>query len=477
MIDSVTAVPHDTTADIYSPCALPDTPAAAELEAAGYVQEEYFVSGAGDVYGSGEAVPKVIRGGVEFVTRLLIARPRDPAGFCGRVHLSGIHPFLDGVQWNWAAPLVLGSGSAYVAVGTGTDAHSRGLSTFEAPVAGPAVTRWFDSRRYAPLSWPEEDGIRWTVFSDVAAMLRRPDRPILGDLQVSHVYASGWSFLGSFLRTYINEGFHELLRRPDGGPLFDGYAIGISSPWQRPGYLPINSATSTRRIDDPRRRLRPIDVPVIEFLSQNEGALNGGPQAADIDEGLGRHRLYEVAGTSHEDLGVEVPRTNLLQLAERRHPLAQAEAGPAGAYAVSDVPLRLMFSATMENLHRWVTEGEPPPASRRLELDKAQEVARDELGNPLGGVRSVQLDLPLARYGRPPNRELADETEHYLPMYRIPLAPEEIARRYPAGREQYLERASAAVERMVRERWILPRDAPGYALRIEAAADAAFSAL
>ena len=473
MLTDIRLVPYSSSAEVFCPFYLPDTSDQAQFEQAGYVQEEYFLTGTGSLYGPGGGEPRLLRSGLPFVTRALVARPRSAADFSGVVHLVGIHPFLGGVQWEWISELVLSTGDAYVAVGTGTDALSRGRSTPDHPVSATAVARWFSSARYGPLVWPLDDGIRWSVFSDVARMLRSRERPLLDDLSIERVYASGWSFLGSFMRTFINEGFHDALRTPDGRALIDGYLVGISSPWQGGGYLEISSEERPAPVGDPRRRLRSIDVPVIEFLSQGEGERNIGPQAPDVDQGNGRHRLYEVAGTTHTDLGVRVERTNLVQLAERGHPYAQRDREPR--YGISDVPLRRLFSATMENLDRWVRDGAAPPPSARLEFDAAFEVARDELGNPLGGVRSVQLDVPLARYGRAPAEHAADNDTHFVPMYRVPLEREQLERLYPGGRREYMDRASAVVERMSAARWLRGCDVQPYRAAIGEAADAAFA--
>lgn len=473
VIDRVAGpIPYASSAEIYSPGGLPGTEEANAIAAAGYVEEEYFVSGKGDVYASGDDAPRLERQGIPFTTRVLVVRPKDPRRFNGIVHLTGMHPFQGGVQWNWASHLVLDTGAAYVAVGTGTDKNSRDRSTAAVPIAGPDVTRWFNPARYAALSWPEDDGIRWTVFSDVARLLRDENRTILAGLEVRRIYSSGWSFLGSFQRTYINEGFHALFRQADGAPLIDGYLIGISSPWQTPGYLPINSRTPAPPVGSPRRQLRPIDVPVIEFLSQNEAWQNNAPQAPERDGRSGGHRLYEIGGASHRDLGLAAARSNVGQLAARGHPGGRPD--PACAFGLSDVPLRLLFTAAMANLHRWVEDGTPPPPGARLQFTRAQEVARDDAGNPLGGVRSVQLDLPLARYGAPPGRQCADVIPQYIPMRRMPFDAAELARRYPGGEADYLQRASIRIRQMVDQRWLRPEDAPRYERQLRDAAAEAF---
>ncbi|WP_020656988.1 alpha/beta hydrolase domain-containing protein [Massilia niastensis] len=466
-------MPYASTAEIYSPGGLPGTPAGDEIEAAGYVEEEYFVSGLGDVYASGEGKPRLEKSGLPYTTRILVIRPRDPARFNGIVHLTGIHPHQGGVQWNWASQLVLGSGAAYVAVNTGTDEGSRSRSTPDAPVATPWIMRWFDSERYAPISWPDDDGIRWSVFADTAKLLRAKDRKILADVDIKRVYSSGWSFLGSFQRTYINEGFHDLFRQADGKPLIDGYMIGISSPWQNSGYLPINARSPAPPLGHPRRMLRPIDVPVIELLSQNEAQANNGKQAESRDRGPGRHRLYEVGGTSHRDLGVSIERSYQRQLAERGHPAIRPDA--ACSFDETDVPLRMLFTATMDNLDRWVTEGTPPPPSAQLEFDVSQHVAHDAFGNPKGGVRSVALDLPLARYGAPAARQCATYVPQYLLMRKNPLAAADLKRLYPGGKSDYLARADRRIGQMLAQRWLRESDAALYRAQVRAAADKAFA--
>lgn len=437
-------------AGIYGPAALPGSPAARELEDAGFHEEEYLLSGTGSIFTTGDDGPVVSRGGVPFTVRLQVVRPTDPADFNGVVHLSGMHPFLGAMQWERYAHAVLSTGAIFVAVGTGTDARSRAQSTPEWPIAAPWVTRWFDSDRYRDLEWPDDDGLQWAVYSQTARMIRDRSSGLLPDLDVQRLYSSGWSHLGSFQRTFVNEGFHDLARREDGAPLIDGYVIGISSAWQQPGLLPINSSAPVAPIGDARRRLRPVDVPVIELLSQHEGQANNAPRTADVDQGPGRHRLYEVAGTSHQDLGVPVERSSRVQLARRHHPAAAPEAPQD--FPDTDVPMRLFFAAVLENLDAWVTEGTPPPPSACLEFDAAGRVAVDDLGNPRGGIRSVELDVPLARYGEPSKHWDSTPGNHFIPMQRIPLAPAELARLYPGGREDYLRRAEERARELVAER-------------------------
>jgi len=60
------------------------------------------------------------------------------------------------------------------------------------------------------------------------------------------------------------------------------------------------SETGTRH-RTAERVARSIDVPVIELMTENEAVTNTGPQPPEHDVGMGRHRLYEVAGLTHGD--------------------------------------------------------------------------------------------------------------------------------------------------------------------------------
>ena len=448
----------NATSQIYSPAVLPGTPEGDALAAAGYVQEEYFISGAANVYASGEHGPRVIRSGVRYTTRLLVLRPADPHRFSGNVQLTMYHPSFSLNMWARDNAYAVRHGDVWVAIGIGGDQRSHTGSTPDAPIPAPLVTKWFDPVRYAPLSWPDdEDGIRWDVFADTAYMLKHAQGPVHG-YAVQRVYASGWSFLGSFLRTFLNEGFDAQLERRNHGPAIDGYLIGISSSSQEPGYLPINSHTPNRAVDNPARVLRPAGVPVIELISQNEGDNNIGPQAPDSDAYVGGHRLYELGGVSHGDTGYRTPSPYNVQLLARHHPGARPPA--ACGFEDTDVPMRDVAQAALANLDHWARESAAPPPSARLALDPATHAQLvDANGLPRGGVRVAQLDLPLARYGAAPDGSCAPPNAPYLIMKRLPLDAATLGRLYPGRAADYLARFNARLDALVRERYLLAEDA------------------
>lgn len=462
-------IPFTPTSQIFGPAALPGTPEAAALAKAGYVQEEYFLSGAANVYGYDAAGKTVVeRSGLPYTTRLLVVRPKDPKRFSGNVQLNMFHPSMAHHQWSRISAYVVRHGDAFVAVGIGADPRQRETPASQPPTAAHLIPKWYEPARYAPMQWPDEDGIRWDVFGDTAKLLKQGGA--LGGLKVSRVYASGWSFLGSFLRNFINDGFHDRFRMADGRPAIDGYLIGIASGTQSSGYLPINSHSETLPLGHPKRVVQPADVPVIELMSENEAA-GGGPTARDGDGIKGGHRLYQIGGVTHTDLGVPSPvEPATAQLRTKGHPAAAP--APACGYENSDVPMRDVAQAALANLDRWSRGGPPAPPSAVIELGPNGPVA-DAVGNTRGGVRLAQLEVPLARYGAPPNGACAGQSPYKLER-RVPLSAAELAKLYPGGREEQVRRFKAALDRLVRERYLLAPDAEAELAQDRVAATKAF---
>ena len=70
---------------------------------------------------------------------------------------------------------------------------------------------------------------------------------------------------------------------------------------------------------------------------------------------------------------------------------------------LSTIPLQAFFSVGLYHLFRWVDQGVVPPHAQRVLLDRdttndGSLMALDEHGNPLGGVRNVYVDVPVAKY-------------------------------------------------------------------------------
>jgi hypothetical protein len=114
-----------------------------DLASAGYVEEEYFVSGAANVYDwAADGALSVKTPNAPYSTRILVRRPIDASRFSGNVIVELGHAprGIDfPLMWGWTQQYILEHGDAYVLVTM-------------SPVATEALQR-FNPARYASLSW------------------------------------------------------------------------------------------------------------------------------------------------------------------------------------------------------------------------------------------------------------------------------------------------------------------------------------
>jgi hypothetical protein len=452
-------IPESAGSHIFAPAILPGTAEEKAMKAAGYVQEEYLLSGTANVYGQrSDGSLEVKRAAVPYTTRLILVRPKDGRRFNGIVQLGFTHPQLASNQWGRIDAQVLRTGSAYAMLVIGGDPGTRERSTAQWPVSTPLLFHWYDPARYAAFRWPDDDGIRWDVIGEAATALRSPTPggPLAG-LKVRRIYMSGWSFLGSTVRSWVNFGFHDRYRQANGKPMIDGYLAGISASSVNAGHVPLNSSVGVPT-DKAQRRLRAIDSPVIELTSEMEAITNVDPQLPDIDSVKGGHRLYELGGVSHGDSGVAGQvRASVPQLIARHHP--QAEPPVRCTVADTDVPMRDVADAALANLDLWVSTGRAPPPGARLEIAPGgKDYARDRFGNSKGGVRVAQLDVPLVRYAEPP-AVLCGGVVPRRALKRLPVSIALLRAEYPGGAADYLARFDRRVDQLVRDRRLLAPDA------------------
>lgn len=478
----VTAIePAPDVGAIYSAANVPGSPQSIDLARFGYVEREYFVRG----QARAGAADAPVGPALPYVTRIVLRMPADPHRWTGVAHVEPMHPQLGGTSQWWAtAPWILARGDAYLAIGAGDDEPTRRRSADGGPpVRQSEVPRWFNPERYAALRWPEDDGIRFAVFADIIARLREAPAGVL-PAPPRTVLAAGWSFTGSFLRTYINAGFHDARRRANRRPLIDGYLIGISSRWNGSGALPLAAGQPAWAVDDERRALRPIDAPVIEFLTEFEVALGDGPQIPDRDRRPGAHRLYELGGVIHGDALLPGGRAGrplrptLVQLRSRGYPeerLGTQSRTDACPFPSSDLPHDALARAVTANLLRWVERGIAPPRAAPL-ATSGRDVVHDRRGNPVGGLRPAELDLPLASYGRYRGNDRPECVTGSAPGERPyfiaqPLSADEAQALY-GTRARYMARYRRAVRDLVRRGWLLQADAPALVAAAQARAEA-----
>jgi hypothetical protein len=420
-----------------------------QLAAADYLEEELVIRGKADLYSYDASWSTVLRRqGVPYTTRLVVRRPADAAKASGDAVIEALHPAGDMASaWPRTGRTILREGMTWVGV--------------TQDVFGLRALKAMDSERYRQLEIPEP-GLGFDIVAQIATWLRGP-RSALGSIQ--RLFMTGASFTGTFQRVFIGDGFHARARTPDGRPAVDGFLIQISSgAFMAGGYTPLSEGTHPPPAGDRRRTIQPLDVPVIELLSEGEAETNVASRRADSD-GPDRYRLYEVAGTSH---------------------MTARDAGPMALPVIeppSDFPADMLVGGALLNLRRWVVEGLPPPRAERLQVlpdrnagrcgrrDEARPLRRDEHGNALGGVRSPWVDVPVASYyphstagksndaasAGPGGRRLAPEDVADLMGCMSRFAPEKLRALYETP-ARYRERFGAQLERLIEQRWISAAD-------------------
>jgi hypothetical protein len=321
-----------------------------DLARAGYVEEEFVVSGEADAYSS---AGEVLATDVPYRTRILVRRPAEPRRFNGTV-LAEWQNVTAGYDLDalWGHEHIVRAGYAWV----GISAQRVGVSQ----LAGWSPARYGDldvtgGGRFTA------DELSYDVFAQAAAALRArggqgPGGRPMGRLRVETILAIGASQSAGRLTAYYDRVL------PQVTPVFDGYGLMVGSAPTRVGAEPVFQVLSETDVRSPNR-------------------------PADTD----RFRRWEVAGTAHSGWNGQ----------EYRRPLLERDLGAAPGYECaqppfSRAPLHHVIAAAHDHLVRWVERGTPPPTAPPLELDADGTKVRDEHGLARGGIRPSQVEVPTA---------------------------------------------------------------------------------
>jgi hypothetical protein len=436
-------IPETATSKLFGAAARNLAPL--DLAARGYIEEEFLISGSANVYDWAADGSVSVKGANNpYTTRVVVRRPREAARFSGTVivEIPNIARRYDWPMiWGFSHDYFLEHGDAWVMIGM---------------PASAASMKKVDPARYGSLAFENaskacpgdsEDGMRYDLFSQVAAAARGP---LLGGLQAQRVFLTTQD---TGLITYINA-IHDRARLANGKPAYDGYVIKVLNA---PGA--INSCSRAPAEGDPRRKLKPVDVPTIVVMAQGEVEGMAWSRLPDSDAPVGKHRRYEFAMASHIDKNAY---TGMPSFAEQTA-AGNAQGTPDWPFTARCEPeivlqdemlLSYAFNAAFWHLDRWVRDGIAPPKGDRMQLNAAGKLVLDEFGIGKGGVRSPYSDVPTARYltasGGPGNCREFGSTH--------PLSWSESEKLY-GTHAKYVEKVNAAVDRMRRDLWITEADA------------------
>jgi hypothetical protein len=317
-----------------------------DLAESGYVEEEFYLSGAADAYSTTGAK---LASDVPYRTRIIVRRPSSQAAFNGTVLVEWQNVTagydLDAL-WNRRH---LREGYAWVGV--------------SAQRVGVSQLRSWSPTRYGSLDVTgggafTTDQLSYDIFAQAAQALRSPGVvDPLGGLEIQRVLAIGASQSAGRMTTYYN------VVLPQEQPVFDGYAFIVGSAPTRVGPEPIMQVLSETDVTTPLNRRPDSEV----------------------------FRRWEVAGAAHSGWEGQ----------EYRRPLSIRDLGAAPVYDCTNPPFsRVLLSQVIEaayaHLARWVDGGPPPPHAPYLEFSGPTTKARNELGLALGGIQLSQVAVPTA---------------------------------------------------------------------------------
>lgn len=380
-------------------------PSGLDLSQFGYVEQEFFVAGTARAH----TVPNVLGSDgnwtaepdgatAPYETRILVRRPISPKKFNGTVVVEWLNVSggLDAApDWTFLHPFLKREGYAWV----GVSAQFQGVAGTGGPLGLSLALKSVSPIRYGPLVHPG-DTFSYDMFSQVAQALRHPiGASPLGGLAPRRVIAIGESQSAFRMTTYVNA-IHP------GTHVYDGFLIhsrggGAAALSQSPQpSIPTPTPTYVRG---------DVDVPVLMFETETDLIGLGYSVARQPD--LGNIRTWEVAGTAHDDaygLNAGPNDAGKAALDTTYLPPQTSVFGVINcAKPINQGPQHYVLSAALRRLNRWVRAGRVRggPMSPRIELGAGPSIVLDTLGNAVGGIRTPQVDVPIAKLsglGQPP---------------------------------------------------------------------------
>jgi len=412
-----------------------------DLGSVGYRRTEFFLAGQAASYaptaplgndGKWQVAP--VSKKAPFETRFIVDTPTDPFKFNGSVIVewNNVSAGADlPTDWLMAHNEFIRRGYAFV----GVSAQAVGVDQMKA-------TR---PDRYSALSHPG-DSYSYDMFTQVGQALRNESSRLFGGLAPQRFIATGESHSAGRLVTYINA-VHPLVH------VYDGFMVhsrgaGGSRLSQDP--LPEVTVPSPASIRDD------LDEPVM--VVQAEGDVIGSNLGARQPD-TPKFREWELAGTSHADAyTVAVAHTDtgdgngaVRMLGFMREPLNAGCELPINAG-----PHHWELQAAFYHLEKWVRDGTPPPSAPQLQLASTTPVvlARDRYGNALGGVRSPQVDVPIATL----NSINSGPTFCRLFGSTTPFSAVQLAALYPTH-DDFVSKWLTSISKNLFSGFLLPEDA------------------
>ena len=437
-----------------------------DLPKAGYIEEEFFVTGRANVYdwsGDGQVIVKTPN--APYTTRILVRRPDDVGRFSGNVIVEIVNsarrydfPFA----WGVSHDSFMENGDAFAMI-TLAQANLDGLKAFDAmryaplSLANPTPDEACNAGRAgaAPQTAPGEEGLQFDILAQAGALLKagRANGPLAG-FNVQRLYMTAYD---GALPTYI-AAMHSRVRLANGRPIYDGYILN-----RQPALTRLRRCGAAPAASDPRQVIRNLDVPLIRIIGQTDILTTYAQRREDSDAAGDRYRLYEIAGGAHADAAFYsyIPPVAELRKIGSAFPFLASwpfanQCEPEQTLAKTPINTDAL-DAAFANLTRWIRDGVAPPRAERIKIENPgtpqARIALDQYGNAVGGLRTPYVDVPIATYYTTSKGEtFCPELAHTVPfdwarlnsLYGTP--------------QNYAAKVGQSVARMVRERWLTESD-------------------
>jgi len=338
-----------------------------DLAKAGYVEEEYFISGQATRYNAnGTTTATVTSTGHPYSTRIVVRRPTAPAKFNGTViaeWMNVSNNWDQEVDWFQTHEHLLQQGYAWV----GVSAQRVGLH------AATGLKLWSPSR-YGALDLTAgntitDDTLSYDVFSQAVKAIRSPaGLDPLGSLAApDYVIATGHSQSAGRLRTYANS-VQPLANIVDAVILHGG-----------------GGAMRT-------------DLPTPIFRINSEGDLSFGIANAARAADSPTFRNWEVAGASHGDWKLITDYGPLRFRDQGSYPGGYpGQPNTCTLPSLSRIPQHMVQNALTDHTLRWVAYGIQPPSAPVITTatPTGGAITRDALGLAQGGIRLSQQEAAI----------------------------------------------------------------------------------
>ncbi len=429
-----------------------------DLAQVGYVQEEFFLSGTATAYQSAAPLTSdgqwtVAPASTEpYTTRIVVRRPADASTFNGNVAVEWLNVtagFDSPFEWTFAHTELIRAGWAWV----GVSAQAVGILGGGSPLGAALALKAADPVRYAPLVHPG-DSYSYDIYSQAGAVLRTQTAAVLGPLEPKRIISVGESQSAFRLSTYVNAV----------APLanvYDGYLVhsrgAVGAPLSQDPQPVIKAP-------DPTLVRTDIGVPVLTFLTETDMVGKGLGYSRSQQPDTDMIRAWEVPGTAHADaygLGLaDFDDGSGVADAKLFKKISTPPNSIYGGVITCESPINTgphtyVLRSAFAALAAWLTTGTAPPSMPRIELDDSHGLVVDASGNALGGIRTPQLDAPIAKLSG-----VGQTGPTFCGLFgtTTPFDAATLAAKYPSH-DAFVAKWNSAVDSAVSSGALLPADA------------------